>query len=107
MEFLLISMSSLSLINTYLANLVTSRPGYIAPRKPYGFEAMLNDILTFAARTLVTDGRLSMWMPTANDEVELVVPLHPNLELVSVSVQSFGNCKFSISFFYSCTLVLQ
>lgn len=59
---------------------------------------MLNDILTFAARTLVTDGRLSMWMPTANDEVELVVPMHPNLELVSVSVQSFGNCKFSISF---------
>lgn len=62
---------------------------------------MLNDILTFAARTLVTDGRLSMWMPTANDEVELVVPMHPNLELVSVSVQSFGNCKFSFFFFYS------
>lgn len=60
---------------------------------------MLNDILTFAARTLVTDGRLSMWMPTANDEVELVVPMHPNLELVSVSVQSFGNCKFSIYIF--------
>lgn len=58
---------------------------------------MLNDILTFAARTLVTDGRLSMWMPTSNDEVELVVPMHPNLELVSVSVQSFGNCKFPIS----------
>lgn len=38
-----------------------------------------------------------MWMPTSNDEVELVVPMHPNLELVSVSVQSFGNCKFPIS----------
>ncbi|KAL2828903.1 hypothetical protein BDW59DRAFT_170692 [Aspergillus cavernicola] len=66
------------------------RPGYIAPKKPYGFEAMLNDILTFAARTLITDGRLSMWMPTANDEeVQLSVPMHPNLEVISVSVQPF------------------
>ncbi|KAL2865473.1 uncharacterized protein BJX67DRAFT_373114 [Aspergillus lucknowensis] len=68
------------------------RPGYIAPKKPYGFEAMLNDILAFAARTLVIDGRLAMWMPTANDEdVELSVPMHPNLEVVSVSVQPFTN----------------
>ncbi|KAI9371457.1 hypothetical protein BJX61DRAFT_534770 [Aspergillus egyptiacus] len=66
------------------------RPGYIAPKKPYGFEAMLNDILAFAARTLVTGGRLSMWMPTINDEeVELSVPMHPNLEVLSVSVQAF------------------
>ncbi|KAL3476340.1 SIR2-domain-containing protein [Aspergillus californicus] len=66
------------------------RPGYIAPKKPYGFEAMLNDILAFAARTLVTDGRLAMWMPTSNDEeVELSVPMHPNLEVLSVSVQPF------------------
>ncbi|OJJ49380.1 hypothetical protein ASPZODRAFT_23620 [Penicilliopsis zonata CBS 506.65] len=67
-------------------------PGFVAPRKPYGFEAMLNDILNFAARSLVTDGRLSMWMPTASDEDgELAIPKHPNLEVISVSVQSFGN----------------
>ncbi|KAI9932934.1 NAD-dependent histone deacetylase sir2 [Aspergillus wentii] len=68
------------------------RPEYVAPKRPYGFEAMQNDILTFASETLVTDGRLSMWMPTASDEdVELTIPMHPNLEVVSVSVQPFNN----------------
>lgn len=73
--------------------MLRSLPGYVPPRKPYGFEAMLNDILAFAATTLITDGRLSMWMPTANDEnVELVIPMHLNLEVVSVCVQDFGRC---------------
>lgn len=37
-----------------------------------------------------------MWMPTASDEaVEFPVPMHPNLEVVSVSVQSFNNCALS------------
>ncbi|RAK74166.1 SIR2-domain-containing protein, partial [Aspergillus fijiensis CBS 313.89] len=68
------------------------RPGYIAPKKPYGFEAMQNDILNFAARTLVIGGRMCMWMPTANDEdLELDTPMHPNLEVLSVSVQPFYN----------------
>ncbi|KAL3485676.1 hypothetical protein BJX62DRAFT_229315 [Aspergillus germanicus] len=68
------------------------RDGYIAPKRPYGFEAMMNDILDFAARTLITDGRLAMWMPTANDEeVELSVPMHANLEVVSVCVQPFSS----------------
>ncbi|KAL1964678.1 hypothetical protein VTN77DRAFT_6704 [Rasamsonia byssochlamydoides] len=68
------------------------RPGYVPPKKPYGFEAMLRDILDFAARTLVEGGRLSMWMPTSNDEdIELEIPTHPSLEVISVSVQSFGN----------------
>ncbi|BDD58459.1 hypothetical protein MPDQ_003412 [Monascus purpureus] len=67
-------------------------PGYIPPKKPYGFEALQNDILSFAARTLVPGGRLSMWMPTAGqDEVELAIPMHANLEVVSVSVQPFNN----------------
>ncbi|KAA8648606.1 tRNA (guanine-N2-)-methyltransferase [Aspergillus tanneri] len=67
------------------------RPGYIAPKKPYGFEAMLHDILNFASQTLVTDGRLCMWMPTSNDEdVKLMIPMHQNLEVVSVSVQPFN-----------------
>ena len=34
-----------------------------------------------------------MWMPTANDEeVELAIPMHPNLEVVSSSVQPFNHC---------------
>lgn len=33
-----------------------------------------------------------MWMPTADDEeVELAIPMHANLEVVSVSVQPFSN----------------
>ncbi|KAJ6129702.1 tRNA (guanine(10)-N2)-methyltransferase [Penicillium capsulatum] len=68
------------------------RPGYIPPKKPYGFEAMQRDILDFAARSLVPEGRLAMWMPTASDEaIEFPVPMHPNLEVTSVCVQPFGN----------------
>ncbi|KAL8672560.1 MAG: hypothetical protein Q9168_002996 [Polycauliona sp. 1 TL-2023] len=64
---------------------------YIPPKKPYSFEAMLCDILEFAAGYLVDGGRLSLWMPTANDEeVELEIPMHPCLEVVSVCVQAFN-----------------
>ena len=45
------------------------REGYIPPKKPYSFERMLNDILGFAAEKLVDGGRLSMWMPVANEAV--------------------------------------
>lgn len=66
-------------------------PGYIPPKRPYSFTALLDDILLFAVATLVPDGRLSMWMPTANDEdVELLIPQHPRLELTSVCVQAFN-----------------
>ncbi|KAI4206338.1 MAG: hypothetical protein LQ349_009942, partial [Xanthoria aureola] len=52
---------------------------------------MLLDILEFAAVYLVDGGRLSLWMPTANDEaVELEMPMHPRLEIVSVCVQAFN-----------------
>lgn len=63
------------------------------PKRPYSFDAMLNDILQFAAVTLVDGGRLSMWMPTANDEdVELAIPTHEFLKIVSVCVQPFNKC---------------
>ena len=66
---------------------------YIPPKKPYSFAAMLLDILEFAAVYLVDGGRLSLWMPTANDEeVELEIPVHPCLEIVSVCVQAFNKC---------------
>jgi tRNA (guanine10-N2)-methyltransferase len=66
-------------------------PGYIPPKRPYSFTALLDDILAFAVSTLVEDGRISMWMPTANDEdIELIIPSHPCLELTSVCVQAFN-----------------
>lgn len=72
---------------------------YIPPKKPYSFEAMLGDILEFAAMYLVDAGRLSLWMPTANDEeVELEIPMHPCLEIVSICVQAFNKCMFSSGF---------
>ncbi|KAL2756467.1 hypothetical protein ACRALDRAFT_1070498 [Sodiomyces alcalophilus JCM 7366] len=64
---------------------------FIPPKKPYSFLAMLDDILEFAAQMLVDQGRISFWMPTANDEdQELAVPTHPCLEIVAVCVQPFN-----------------
>ena len=82
-------------------------PGYIAPKRPYSFTAMLDDILSFAAATLVENGRLSFWMPVANkvevdeepgdveegkgeEEQVIEIPTHRDLELVSCCVQQFG-----------------
>ncbi|KAF2019101.1 RNA methylase family protein [Aaosphaeria arxii CBS 175.79] len=66
-------------------------PTYIPPKRPYSFIAMLDDILDFAVKTLVVGGRLSIWMPTANDEdIELMIPTNPYLEIVSVCVQPFN-----------------
>jgi tRNA G10 N-methylase Trm11 len=69
---------------------------YIPPKRPYSFLAMLDDILDFAALSLVENGRLSFWMPTANDEdQEIKTPEHPCLEIVSVCTQAFNRCEFS------------
>ncbi|KAI1074060.1 tRNA guanosine-2'-O-methyltransferase [Whalleya microplaca] len=66
-------------------------PAFIAPKKPYSFMAMLDDILNFAADTLVDNGRISFWMPTANDEEqEIPVPTHPCLDIVVVCTQVFN-----------------
>ena len=55
---------------------------------------MLDNILVFAAETLVDNGRLSFWMPTANDEQqEIPIPEHPCLEIVVVCVQAFNKCE--------------
>jgi tRNA (guanine10-N2)-methyltransferase len=65
--------------------------GYVPPKRPYSFTALLDDILGFAAATLVPGARLSLWMPTANDDdVALLIPAHPRLELSSVCVQPFN-----------------
>lgn len=67
--------------------------GYIPPKRPYSFLAMLDDILQFAADYLVPGGRLCFWMPTANEDFsQLDIPTHPELEIVSVCVQEFNKC---------------
>lgn len=69
-------------------------PNFVPPKKPYSFLAMLDDILHFASETLVDGGRLSFWMPTANDEdQEIPSPTHPCLEVVAICVQPFNKCK--------------
>ncbi|KAI0457575.1 S-adenosyl-L-methionine-dependent methyltransferase [Xylaria acuta] len=66
-------------------------PAFIPPKKPYSFIAMLDDILNFATDMLVDNGRLSFWMPTANDEdQEIAIPTHPCLEVVVVCTQVFN-----------------
>ena len=66
---------------------------YVPPKKPYSFERLLLDILHFSAEFLVDNGRLSFWMPTANDEDQaLAIPSHPCLELKSNCVQTFNKC---------------
>lgn len=69
-------------------------PGYVAPKKPYSFLRMLDDILAFASRTLVDGGRLAFWMPSANEnelgeEETIAIPTHPHLELKHQCVQRF------------------
>jgi hypothetical protein len=67
------------------------RKGYVAPKRPYSFDALLQDILHFAAEILVDGGRLALWMPTANDaDVELLIPQSTYLKLLSVCVQRFN-----------------
>lgn len=74
-------------------NLFCRMEGYVPPKKPYSFVAMIDDILDFAAHTLVFGGRLSFWMPTANEDDEaLEIPSHPQLRLVSMSIQPFNKC---------------
>ncbi|KAI4864178.1 tRNA guanosine-2'-O-methyltransferase TRM11 [Hypoxylon rubiginosum] len=64
---------------------------FVPPKKAYSFVAILDDILNFASDTLVDNGRLSFWMPTANDqEQEMPVPTHPCLGVVVVCTQVFN-----------------
>ncbi|KAI1467679.1 tRNA guanosine-2'-O-methyltransferase [Daldinia caldariorum] len=67
------------------------KPTFVPPKRPYSFTAMLDDILDFASDTLVDDGRLSFWMPSANDEEqEIPIPTHPCLSVVAVCSQVFN-----------------
>lgn len=78
----------------YLVDGVPSHtlPGFIAPKRPYSFNRMLDDILDFAVQTLVDGGRLAFWMPCANETTDetFPIPRHPLLDLKHVCVQSFN-----------------
>jgi tRNA G10 N-methylase Trm11 len=77
-------------------NYTKSEEGYVPPKRPYSFLAMLDDILDFAALSLVDNGRLSFWMPTANDQdKEIQVPLHQCLQITSVCTQTFNRCEYA------------
>lgn len=66
-------------------------PDYVPPKKPYSFMKMLDDILSFAAETLVDGGRLAFWVPAANEEgLSLKVPRNKALELVALCPQEFN-----------------
>lgn len=70
-------------------------PGYVAPKKPYSFTRMLDDILDFATRTLVDGGRIAFWMPSANEnelgeEMPTAIPQHSLLELKHECIQRFN-----------------
>ena len=93
MECQHICKSGISFDNIWLIEppVMDSKEGYIPPKRPYSFDALLHDILHFAAEVVVDNGRLAMWMPTANDDdVELAIPHSPYLKLSSVCVQSFN-----------------
>lgn len=87
---------------------------YLPPKKPYSFTRMLDDVLDFAAETLIAGGRLGMWMPVAPESLEAdgegeaaeekaqestsaksgyAIPCHPCLELVSECTQHFNKCR--------------
>ncbi|TGZ79722.1 tRNA guanosine-2'-O-methyltransferase [Ascodesmis nigricans] len=67
-------------------------PDYIPPKRPYSFNAMLDDICRFAAAHLVDAGRLCFWVPATNEDgIEMQLPKHPALELIAVCPQQFNN----------------
>ncbi|KAK6531381.1 hypothetical protein TWF281_008188 [Arthrobotrys megalospora] len=64
---------------------------FVPPKRPYSFDKMLNDIMNFASTHLVGNGRLCIWLPTADEDFnEFSIPAHRNLKLESVCVQNFN-----------------
>ncbi|KAK6495316.1 hypothetical protein TWF481_003341 [Arthrobotrys musiformis] len=68
-----------------------TRKDFVPPKRPYSFDKMLNDITNFASTHLVPNGRLCIWLPTADEDFnEFSIPAHRNLKLESVCVQNFN-----------------
>jgi tRNA (guanine10-N2)-methyltransferase len=69
------------------------RKDYIAPKKPYQFGSLLDDLLEFAAQRLPElSGRLCCWIPTPNEQFDQCndIPLHQDLQLIHDCVQEFN-----------------
>ncbi|KAI5819738.1 S-adenosyl-L-methionine-dependent methyltransferase [Pyronema omphalodes] len=66
------------------------RPEYIPPKRPFGFEEMLDEVLQFSVDYLVDGGRLAFWMPTANEDGETGIPKNRSLRLDHHCVQTFN-----------------
>ncbi|KAK6356415.1 hypothetical protein TWF718_000775 [Orbilia javanica] len=68
-----------------------TRKDFVPPKRPYSFDKMLNDIMNFSSTHLVANGRLCIWLPTADEDFnEFSIPTHRNLKLESVCVQNFN-----------------
>ncbi|KAK9460189.1 S-adenosyl-L-methionine-dependent methyltransferase [Lipomyces oligophaga] len=64
---------------------------YIPPKKPYRFDALLDDLMDFSALHLADEGRLCCWMPTSNEDYEdRDIPYHADMILISNCVQEFN-----------------
>ncbi|ODV85333.1 hypothetical protein CANARDRAFT_199428 [[Candida] arabinofermentans NRRL YB-2248] len=67
------------------------RRDYVQPKKTYSLDLLLDDLLKFSGERLNIGGRLSFWMPVANDEdIPTLIPHHENLELTFNLVQDFN-----------------
>ena len=67
------------------------KEGYVPPKRAYSLEKMLGDILAFSVSVLVVGGRVSLWMPAANEAEEvLALPKREGVVLESVCTQVFN-----------------
>lgn len=70
---------------------VHEREGYLPPKKPYELSDLADDLLDYAAETLVDDGRLVFWLPTVNEDYSPVdLPRRNDMQLLANSTQNFG-----------------
>lgn len=63
-----------------------SAKDHIPSRIAYDIDEMMNDLLNFAAKSLVMGGRLVYWWHTSPEFVEQDLPTHECFQLVSNSV---------------------
>lgn len=68
------------------------RRDYVPPKKPYDFNSLLNDLLSFGSRQLAPGKRLCFWMPTATEDnfQPNDIPDHEDLEFVCACEQEFN-----------------
>ncbi|KAA1137990.1 hypothetical protein PGTUg99_019994 [Puccinia graminis f. sp. tritici] len=71
--------------------LMSKKPDYVPPSKPWEMSEVLEGLLEFALRMLKPNGRLVYWLPTASQDYSHAdVPQRNGLRLVANSCQDFG-----------------